>query len=193
MHKKLQKYIYNYELIKENSYELIPDGGMNLLINISSDCEFSIGEECYSLEASKSVLLNAYESTVLIKSNELIIIRFKGAGASFFFDELMETLMLEPLSPIFLQDNITQSFTKNYDEKALDSYLKNRFQPSTAQFNMMKIIELVEKECGEYRIEELLLSANVPRRIFEKLFRLKTGLSIKTYAQLRKNVLTNAF
>ena len=52
----------------------------------------------------------------------------------------------------------------------------------------MKIIELVEKNGGNYDMEEVLLIANVPRKIFDKVFRWHVGLALKTYASIKKSL-----
>jgi hypothetical protein len=190
MHKKLQKYIESFDLLKNtNTYELKPNGGMILLINQSSSCEVVIQEEVYTLDSFQSMLINAYEESVFIKSNEkinLIAVRFKGAGASFYYVEYMDELMHHPKEPIFLQKDILKTFDNH--EKELDNYFQALFKPSKSQFNVMKIIELVEKNSGEYDMEEVLLIANVPRKIFDKVFRWHVGLTLKIYATIKKSL-----
>ena len=106
----------------------------------------------------------------------LIAIRFKGAGASFFYEEQMEELMQIPKEPILLEKNIL--------ENELDTYFKNRLRPSKLPFNIMKIIDLLDEQGSEYSIDEVLAIANVPRKILDKMFSLRTGLTFKTYATL---------
>jgi hypothetical protein len=116
---------------------------------------------------------------VIIESNEklnLIAVRFRGAGASFFYEEQMDVLMQSPKVPIYLEDNIL--------ENELDSYLKNRLKPSKLPFNIMKIIDLLDEQGSAYSIDEVLAIANVPRKILDKMFNLRTGLTFKTYAML---------
>ena len=88
MDKKLKKYIDRYDFIHNcATYELIPNGGMIVLINQEIDCEVLIENKAYKLESFQAILINAYEESVLIQSNEklhLVAVRFKGAGASFF-------------------------------------------------------------------------------------------------------------
>jgi len=180
MDKKLKKYIDRYDLIENcTSYELVPDGGMIVLINQDTDCEVLIENKAYTLESFQAILINAYESSVQISSNEtlnFIAVRFRGAGASFFYEEQMEALMQNPKEPIFLEENIL--------EDELDSYLKNRLKPSKLPFNIMKIIDLLDEQGSDYSIDEVLAIANVPRKILDKMFNLRTGLTFKTYAML---------
>ena len=180
MDKKLKKYIKRYDLIQNaTSYELMPNGGMIVLVNQDSNCEVRIENETYTLESFQAMLINAYEASVLIESNEklnFIAIRFRGAGASFFYEDQMEALMLSPKVPIYIEKNIL--------EDALDAYLKNRLTPSKLPFNIMKIIDLLDEQGSDYSIDDVLAIANVPRKILDKMFNLRTGLTFKTYASL---------
>lgn len=182
MHKKLKKYIELYDVIQNcESYSLLPNGGMTVLINQENTCEVFIEKEPHKLESFQAILINPYEKFVHIQSNkniDLIVIRFKGAGASFFYEEYMDELMHFPNKPIFIENNIS--------EFELDTYLQNRFKPSNLPFNIMKIIDLLEEQGSEYNIDEVLEIANVPRKILDKMFRLKAGLSFKKYATLKE-------
>ncbi|MBA1419746.1 MAG: hypothetical protein FAF03_02515 [Epsilonproteobacteria bacterium] len=88
MDKKLKKYIERYDLIQNcTSYELMPNGGMIVLINQDTNCEVMIDHQAHTLESFRAILINAYEEPVTIKTDDmldLIAVRFKGAGASFF-------------------------------------------------------------------------------------------------------------
>ena len=180
MHKKLTKYIDRYDNIQESTnYTLMPNGGMIVLINYGTKCEVTISHSSYTLEHLQGMLLNAYTESVTIHSNEklhLLAIRFKGAGASFFYEEQMNVLMELPLEPIFIENNIL--------ENELDSYLLKRLTPSKLPFNIMKIINLLDEQGSDYSIDDILAIANVPRKVLDKMFNLRTGLTFKTYATL---------
>ncbi|MCK5854029.1 MAG: hypothetical protein KAG56_02320 [Sulfurovaceae bacterium] len=180
MDKKLKKYINRYEKIENClSHELMPNGAMMVLINQETNCEVLIENEVYKLESFQAMLINAYETSVSVQSNEninLTVVRFKGAGASFFYEEEMNELMQVPKKPIFIEKNIL--------ENELDSYLKNRLTTSQLPFNIMKIIALLDEKGSNYNIDEVLAIANIPRKVLDKIFSLRTGLSIKTYATL---------
>ena len=180
MHKKLKKYIERYDVIQDcASYTLMPNGGMIVLINQETNCEVTIENKTYTLESFQAILLNAYMESVQLQSNEklnLIAIRFRGAGASFFYEEHMDELMQVPKEPILLEKNIL--------ENELDTYFKNRLRPSKLPFNIMKIIDLLDEQGSDYSIDEVLAIANVPRKILDKMFNLRTGLTFKTYATL---------
>jgi len=180
MDKKLKKYIERYDLIQNcETYELMPNGGMIVLINQETNCEVLIEDKAYKLESFQAILINAYEVSVLIQSNDnidLIAVRFKGAGASFFYEEYMDELMQVPKEPILLEKDIL--------ENELDTYFKNRLKPSKLPFNIMKIIELLDEQGSDYSIDEVLAIANIPRKVLDKMFSLRTGLTFKTYASL---------
>ncbi len=180
MHKKLKKYIESYDVIQNCvTYSIIPNGGMIVLINQETNCEVIIENKSFKLESFQAILINAYEEFVHIQSNEkinLIAIRFKGAGASFFYEEYMEKLMHIPKEPIFIEKNILLN--------ELDTYFQNRFKPSKLPFNIMKIIDLLDEQGSDYNIDEVLAIANVPRKILDKMFRLKAGLTFKTYSSM---------
>jgi hypothetical protein len=182
MNKKLKKYIESYDVIENClTYELIPNGGMIVLINQETTCEVVIENKSFELKSFQAILINAYEQSIHVQSNEkinLITIRFKGAGASFFYEEQMDKLMHNPKEPIFLENN-----SKEFE---LDTYFKNRFKPSNLPFNIMKIIDLLDEQGSDYNIDEVLAIANVPRKILDKMFRLKAGLTFKTYATLKE-------
>ena len=182
MDKKLKKYIERYEKIENCvSHELLPNGGMIVLINQETNCEVLIENEVYKLESFQAILINAYETSVNVESNKninLIAVRFKGAGASFFYEEQMEELMQLPKEPIFIEKNIL--------EDELDSYFKKRLTMSQLPFNMMKIIALLDERGSDYSIDEVLAIANIPRKILDKIFSLRTGLTVKSYATLRE-------
>ncbi len=181
MDKKLKKYIDSYNTIENClSYSLVPNGGMIVLINKENDCNIVVENNTFKLQSFQAVLINAYEEPINIKSNEninLTVVRFKGAGASFFYEEYMDELMYNPKEPIFIEENM-----KDFEP---DSYLKSRFKPSKLPFNIMKIIDLLDEQKSDYDIDEVLAIANVPRKILDKLFRLKAGLTFKTYATLK--------
>ncbi len=180
MHKKLTKYIEHYDEIQAcTSYMLIPNGGMIVLINYGIKCEVTISNSSYTLESLQGILINAYTESITVHSNEmlhLIAIRFKGAGASFFYEEQMNALMEFPLEPIFIEKNIL--------ENELDDYLLKRLTPSKLPFNIMKIIKLLDEQGSGYSIDDILAIANVPRKVLDKMFNLRTGLTFKTYATL---------
>lgn len=182
MHKKLKKYIESYDVIQNcETYELIPNGGMIVLINQETNCKVLIENKSYEIESFQAILINAYEESIYIQSDEkinLTAIRFKGAGASFFYEEYMDELMQVPKEPIFIEKN-----TKEFE---LDSYFQNRFKPSTLPFNIMKIIDLLNEQGSDYNIDEVLAIANVPRKILDKMFRLRAGLTFKTYATIKE-------
>jgi len=182
MHKKLKKYIERYDLIENcTSYELIPNGGMIVLINKETNCEVLIENKVYKLGSFEAILMNAYEESVHIQSNDklnLVVIRFKGAGASFFFEEQMDTLMQRPKEPIFIENNIL--------ENELNTYFTDRLIPSKLPFNIMKIIDLLDEQGSTYKIDEVLVIANVPRKVLDKIFSLRTGLTFKTYAAVKE-------
>ena len=182
MHKKLKKYIERYDGIVDCvSYELIPNGGMIVLVNKETNATVTIENSDYPLDSFHSILINAYETPVSIQSTEklnLIAIRFKGAGASFFYEAYMDALMQAPKVPIALGKNILG------DE--LDSYLLSLMSASQLPFNIMKIIDLLDAQGSAYSIDEVLAIANVPRKILDKIFNLRTGLTFKTYAMLRE-------
>jgi|GEM_PF-1505761 len=190
MHKKLKKYIERYDVIQNcATYEIMPNGGMIVLINKEfsnqkTNCEVNIKNKAYTLENSQAILINAYAESVHIQSNEklhLIAIRFKGAGASFFYEEQMDELMQIPKEPIYIEKNIL--------ENELDTYLLNRLTPSKLPFNIMKIIDLLDEQGSDYNVDEVLAIANVPRKILDKMFNLRTGLTFKTYATVKEQLL----
>ena len=182
MHKKLKKYIEQYDTIRDCvSYELIPNGGMIVLINQETNAVVTIEDTDYPLESFQSMLINAYETPVSIQSTEklnLIAIRFKGAGASFFYEAYMDALIQMPKVPIALGKSIL--------EDELDSYLLNLMRASQLPFNIMKIIDLLDEQGSDYSIDEVLAIANVPRKKLDKIFNLRTGLTFKTYAMVRE-------
>ena len=187
MHKKLKKYIEHYESIEDaTSYELLPNGGMILLINLASGnthCQITIEKEVYTLQQSEAMLINAYVESVYIQSDEkqeLMAVRFKGAGASFFYEDEMTRLMQVPDEPINIENNMLKD--------DLDSYLLSRLIASKLPFNIMKIIELLDEQGSDYSIDDVMSIANVPRKVLDKMFNLRTGLTFKTYASLREKM-----
>ena len=185
MHKKLTKYINSYDVIEDTkSYTLVPNGGMIVLINNENSCEVTIENTLYEIDSFQIILLNAYTCPLEIKSDKninMVAVRFKGAGASFFYEEYMDELMYNPNTPIYLE-----KLEENKDIKELDPYFQNRFKASPLPFNIMKIIELLDKQGSEYNIDEVLGIANVPRKILDKMFRLRAGLTFKTYASINE-------
>ncbi|MDQ7084712.1 MAG: hypothetical protein Q9M36_07180 [Sulfurovum sp.] len=183
MDKKLQKYIERYEVIQNtNTHTLVPNGGMSVFINQENACDIVMANKTHVLEPFEAVLLNAYEDTILIQSKHplnFLAIRFKGAGASFFYEEQMQTLMQSPNEPIFIE--------KNLSESTIEIYLKNRLSPSQLPFNIMKIIALLDQQGIDYNIDEILAIANIPRKILDKIFNLRTGLTFKAYAGVRES------
>ena len=182
MNKKLKKYIESYDTIQNyKTYDLVANGGMTLLVNKGTSCEIFIEDNSYTFIENQSVLINAYEKNLAIESKEriyLLAVRFKGAGASFFYEEEMEELMYNPKRPIILKENIL--------ENELDKYFLDRLKVSTLPFNIMKIVDLLDEQGSNYNIDEVLAIANVPRKILDKAFRLKAGLSFKTYATIKE-------
>ena len=182
MDKKLKKYIDQYDPIENcRSYELIPSGGMVVLMNHETACKVQIEDKAYILESFQAILLNAYEMSVLVESDEklnFIAVRFRGAGASFFYEEEMEALMQSPKEPLFIGKSILR------DE--LDAYFKSLLKPSKLPFNIMKIIDLLDEQGSDYSIDDVLAIANVPRKTLDKMFNLRTGLTFKTYAKLTR-------
>ena len=181
MHKKLTKYIESYDEIQNcTTYSLIPNGGMIVLINQDTNYELIINDELYKVKSFQNILINAYTDAVEIKSDDILnltVVRFKGAGASFFYEEYLDQLMYNPNEPILIEKNIREE---------LDDYFIDRLKVGTLPFNIMKIIDLLDEQKSDYNIDEVLAIANVPRRILDKTFRLRAGLSFKTYAGIKE-------
>lgn len=188
MNKKLQKYIKSYDLLKNYEQDIIkPDGAMLLLINLSDDFEFIIKEDTYFLKNKQAVLINALETSLYLNTYKKIkIIRFQGAGASFYFEDEMETFMFEHDKPIFLEEIVINDIKQKDNSICLDMYFQNKFKASSLPFNIMSIIEYLDEIGQDYNIDEVLSIANVPRKILDKAFRLRVGVAIKTYASLLK-------
>ena len=196
VHKKLKKYIESYFLIdhsslNNNSFDLVSNGGMTVLINSGSGFELLINEKTYQIKESQTILLNAYEHSIFLNFKEevnVVAIRFRGAGASFFFNDLMDKVEQDIVvfkEQILCNNNMTK---KEDFISILDTYFQNKYKPSTLPFNIMSIISLVEEKNGEYDIDDILACANIPRRIFDKIFRRQVGLSLKTYAKTIKDL-----
>ena len=195
MHKKLKKYIETYlnidsSLLKNNVYELESNGGMMLLLNFGAEFEIINNEKTELIKPMQTVLLNSYEDSLFLtfpKDADVTVVRFRGAGASFFFQELLN----EVEQGIFVLNQETLIIANKQEitdvNTFLDDYLIKQFKPSTQPFNIMKIINLIEEKDGEYDIDEVLASANTPRRIFDKIFRRHVGLSLKPYAMIITN------
>ena len=105
-------------------------------------------------------------------------IRFKGAGASFFYEEHLQELMQKPKEPVFIEKDIVLN--------ELDSYFKNHLTSSQLPFNIMKIIDLLDEQGSDYSVDDVMAIANIPRKVLDKIFNLRTGLSFKTYVSLSK-------
>jgi hypothetical protein len=182
MHKKLTKYIEHYDVVQNCcTYILSPNGGMVVLVNEGLGCEICVGDDVYSLGKSQAVLLNAYEEPITIQSQydlNLMAVRFRGAGASFFYEEYLDVLMQAPHEPVYIVVDMV--------ENTLDTYMLNRLMPSKLPFNIMKIIDLLDEQGSDYSIDEILAIANVPRKILDKMFNLRTGLTFKAYAGLKE-------
>jgi len=182
MNKKLKKYIEEYLPIQNcKEYELMAYGGMTILVNQDTSCELVIEDNSYTIKEFQSILINALEKSFYIKAEKkinLIAIKFKAAGASFFYKQYLEDLMYNPNMPIF---------TEHISIDKIDMHLQDCFKPSTLPFNIMKIVDLLDAQGSEYKIDEVLAIANVPRKILDKLFRLHVGLSFKTYASLKEH------
>lgn len=182
MHKKLTKYIESYDELQNcEKYTLIPNGGMIVLINQENNCEVIIQDNTFQLESFQTILINAYSEAIAIKSNDtlnLVAVRFKGAGASFFYEEYLDELMYHPNEPIFIGKNVV--------ENKLDNYFLNRLKVGTLPFNIIKIIDLLDVQGSDFNIDEVLAIANVPRRILDKTFRLRAGVTFKTYAGIKE-------
>ena len=52
----------------------------------------------------------------------------------------------------------------------------------------MKVIDLLDEQGSDYLIDEILAIANIPRKVFDKMFNLRTGLTFKTYAAVKERV-----
>ena len=87
-------------------------------------------------------------------------------------------LMQKSKEPVFLVKDIVLN--------ELDSYFKNHLTSSQLPFNIMKIIDLLDEQGSDYSVDEVMAIANIPRKVLDKIFNLRTGLSFKTYASLSK-------
>lgn len=186
MHKKLQKYIDSYTLVQNNSFKILPCGGMTLVYNLSSPIKLSYDNNDITLETCKFVLINVLEDSLHIDKQEnmnLLFINFKGAGSAFFFDFSMDDL------DVFIdvwQEKVFDFDIKTY-EKELETFLLLEYKIPKSTFSILKILALIQECQGQYDIDEVLLHADIPRKIFDKKFRGFVGLPLKTYAQIIKN------
>ena len=87
-------------------------------------------------------------------------------------------LMQKSKEPVFLVKDIVLN--------ELDSYFKNHLTSSQLPFNIMKIIDLLDEQGSDYSVDDVMAIANIPRKVLDKIFNLRTGLSFKTYASLSK-------
>jgi len=182
MHKKLIKYIESCDRIEDvNTCMFIPNGGMIVLFNKEHKCKITIENTSYDVDSFQTILLNAYIYPLQLKSTEninMLAVRFKGAGASFFYEEYMDELMYNPNQPIYLENN------ERIDD--LGPYFLNRLKVGSLPFNIMKIIDLLDNQGSDFNIDEVLRLANVPRKILDKIFRLRVGMSFKNYAGIKE-------
>lgn len=190
MHKKLQKYIDSYTLIQNSSFTILPSGGMTLVYNLGASIKLSYDNNDLTLETCKFVLINVLEDPLFIDKQEnmnLLFINFKGAGSAFFFDFSMDDL------PVFIDVWVQREVSFDIKEsdksfqKSLDSFLLEQYNIPKSTFSILKILALIHEQQGEYDIDEVLLHADIPRKIFDKKFRAFVGLPLKTYAQIIKN------
>lgn len=186
MHKKLQKYIDSYTLVQDNSYEIFPKGGMTLVYNLGASFELSYENSFKTLNKEEFVLINVLENSLVLNSTEdldLLLINFKGAGSAFFFDFSMDDL------DVFIDvwPNLEIPFDIKACDKNLDNFLLEHYKIPKSTFSILKILALIHDVKGEYDIDEVLLHADIPRKIFDKKFRAFVGLPLKTYAQIIKD------
>ncbi len=87
-------------------------------------------------------------------------------------------LMQKSKEPVFLVKDIVLN--------ELDSYFKNHLISSQLPFNIMKIIDLLDEQGSDYSVDDVMAIANIPRKVLDKIFNLRSGLSFKTYASLSK-------
>ncbi len=187
MHKKLQKYIDSYTFLHNKSYEILPSGGMTLVYNLGSSFELSYENSFKTLNNGEFVLVNVLENALTLSSKEelnLVLINFKGAGSAFFFSFSMDDL------PIFIDvlDNSDISFDIQSLDKNLDSFLLKQFKIPKSTFSIFKILSLISEQKGIYDIDEVLLHADIPRKLFDKKFRAFVGLPLKSYANIIKEL-----
>lgn len=197
MHKKLKKYIESYSRInpKENKYLLESDIFTYLLINNNSTFSLRINGIIYDIKEKEKYLISASQNDIELfsaSSFEIILIKFKEARVGCFYSDYMNDLEENIILLEKKDSEILDIFDNDEFNINLNKYFIDRFKALSISFNIQSIVELVDKNKGLYDIEEVLLIANVPRRIFLKMFTKYMTLSLKTYAKIiRKKYLAN--
>lgn len=187
--KKLKKYIESYSYLNSisNKFIIKSDVCTYLLINNKSSFSLEINANKYDIKKNEVYLISASINDIELNSPasfDFILVKFKAARVGFFYDKYMNDLE----ENIILLESEILDFKSLFENKdfniILDEYLKDKFEVLAIPFNIQKIIDLVDENRGTYTIEEVLLKANIPRRIFLKIFTKYMTLSLKTYAKV---------
>ena len=135
-------------------------------------------------------LINSHENTIYFTSKnsvEFIYISFDTCGAAFFFSSYLIELYDEIVN---ISDDINLLnilMSKDDLSNKLDLYFKNSFKAVKMPFNILSIINVLKDNNGVYDIDEINTLCNVPRKIFDKIFRLNVGMSLKTLSKIMKS------
>ena len=187
--KKLKKYIESYSYLNSisNKFIIKSDVCTYILINNESSFSLEINANKYDIKKNEVYLISASINDIELNSPssfDFILVKFKAARVGFFYDNYMNDLE----ENIILLEREILDFKSLFINKdfniILDEYLKDKFEVLAIPFNIQKIIDLVDENRGTYTIEEVLLKANIPRRIFLKIFTKYMTLSLKTYAKV---------
>lgn len=187
-HRRLSPYIDTYWAFEGHwamaeTIKLLPDGAMDLIINLGEDI-LGVNEE-FIVKHERPYLIGTatqFKEHFLQGSTRLYGVRFRpGAFGCFYsYDSLhLFANQVNEFEPKFFPD--IQKLNRFF-VPYLDQFFLDRLQP--AKYNLQAIVTNIHQQKGLVQVDELLKTHFISERKLERLFQAQIGISPKAFIKL---------
>lgn len=191
----LQPFIRQYWLIKGRQerpepIELLPDGGVSLVLNLGDGIKSSRFGTRWCEEGALIVGAQTRSDTqVLLGESLLFGITFKPGGFSFFhrYDPLDR--MADEVQPFDRSQFPDPDLILRHPSTYVDRFYLERLRPP--RFSLMNVVASVEQRTGRVRMDELMRWHCTTARQLERQFKQQLGITPKEFIDLTR--FNNAF
>lgn len=186
----LLPFIRQYWLItgrqeRQQPIELLPDGGVSLVLNLGDSINSSRFGSNWSEQGPLIVGAQTRGDTQLLMGESLLFgITFKPGAFTFFHRYDSMERVADEVQPFDRSQFPDPDLTLRHPSAYVDRFYLERLRPP--RFSLMNVVASVEQRMGRVRIEELMRWHCTTARQLERQFKQQLGITPKEFIDLTR-------
>jgi AraC-like DNA-binding protein len=186
----LQPLIRQYWLItgrqeRQEPIELLPDGGVSLVLNLGDGIHSARFGTRWSEEGALMVGAQTHSDTQLFMGESLLFgITFKPGGFTFFHRYDPMDRMVDEVQPFDRSQFPDPDLILRHPSAYVDRFYLERLRPP--RFSLMNVVASVEQRMGRVRMDELMRWHCTTARQLERQFKQQLGITPKEFIDLTR-------